>query len=349
MSTDFAPSAASQADLFRAYSDVRRSTPGVSAHEAAARLAVSEAEVAAARCAGGEAVRLICEPAALLEHIPGLGPVTARSQSRYAALESNGSYGAPDIGDHTGIVIGDNIDLRIFPSGWHFAYAVTDASDGGPRHSLQIFDAHGAPAHTIRLRPESDFGAYERLVAALATAPDGATLEIRPQPANAPKDDAEIDVAGYRHAFAAMQDTHDFFMLLRRFGLAREQGLRLADAAFARPLAPAAHRELFARATRESIPLMLFVANEGIVQISSGAVPAAENAENCYVLSDDRFKLEVDEGGVARAWAVRKPTSNGIVTSLELYDGSGTLLLQVFGERHEGSGERPDWASAMSE
>jgi putative hemin transport protein len=347
MFTNIAP-AASQAALFAAFSDLRRATPNLPAREASAKLGVSEAELVAARCAGGEAVRLAAQPRALLERVPALGRVTARSQSRYATLASNGTYGAPDIGEHTGIVVGDHIDLRIFPSGWTFAYGVTDAGRRGPEHSLQIFDAHGAPAHTVALGPASDLGAYQRLVAALATIPETAPLALDREPPPVPKDDADIDVVAYRGAFAAMQDTHDFFMLLRRFGLAREQGLRLADGAFARPLARTSHRALFARATVESIPLMLFVANEGIVQISSGVVPAATEDAAGYRLSNDRFELELDEGGIARAWMVRKPTSNGIVTSLELYDASGTLVLQVFGERHEGSGERPDWARAMS-
>ena len=94
---------------------------------------------------------------------------------------------------------------------------------------------------------------------------------------------------------------------------------------------------------------MIFVANEGIVQISSGLVPAATGTGERYGMRDSRFSLHLNEAGIARAWAVRKPTVNGIVTSLELYDAAGTLIVQTFGERHEGSGERPDWARAIGE
>ena len=302
-----------------------------------------------ALCEGGEAIALSPDPAPLLERVAALGPVTARTQSRYASLESAGTYGAPDIGEHTGIVIGDNIDLRIFPSGWVYAYATTCPSGPAVSRSVEVFDGAGAAAHAIVLGPESDLAAYERLVRELALARDGVQLALEPQAHRPEKDDAAIDVPAYRRAFAAMGDTHDFFMLLRRFGLAREQGLRLADPAFARPLAPAAHRQLFARATFDRIPLMLFVANEGMVQISSGLVPEGTERGRSYELLDARFTLQLQEDGVARAWAVRKPTVNGIVTSLELYDTAGTLILQIFGERHEGVGERPDWARAMAE
>ena len=146
-----------------------------------------------------------------------------------------------------------------------------------------------------------------------------------------------------------MADTHDFFMLLRRFGLAREQGLRLAEASFVRRVARDAHRQLFSRAAAERIPLMLFVANDGIVQISSGPIPEPVISGSWCNLSDKRFNLHLAEDGIARAWAVRKPTQSGIVTSLELYAADGSLSLQIFGERHEGAGERPDWARAMTE
>jgi putative hemin transport protein len=301
---------------------------------------------------GVRAQRLVSDPTALLSRVPELGVVTARTRSRAAVLDSVGSYGPPDIGEHTGIVIGANIDLRIFPSGWKHAYAVTGSSDAGSQRSLQIYDGEGMPAHEIVLRPESDGAAYERLTRALALRDDShdgpaPKLERHVAPAETP--DAAIDVAAYRAAYAAMTDTHDFFMRLRRFGLAREQGLRLAGERYATELARDAHRPLFARAAEAQIPLMLFVSSDGMVQISSGPVPAPVYADGCCRMVDAHFACGLDERLIARVWAVRKPTSNGIVTSLELYDAEGTLGLQLFGERHAGEGERTDWARAISE
>ena len=348
MALDSARGTVSSAALYRAYGDLRRSDSDVSARGAASALGVREVELAAARCAGGEGTRLEPAPAPLLERIAGLGAVQARSQNRYASLESTGTYGPPDIGEHTGIVIGDNIDLRIFPSGWVYAYALSGTGGGESLPSIEIFDGAGASAHAVALRPESDRAAYARLVEKLSVATDGAPLALEPETPGAEQNDAEIDVPAFRRAFAAMGDTHDFFMLLRRFGLGREQGLRLAEPAFARPLARAAHRQLFARATVEGIPLMLFVSTEGMVQISSGLVPAATEHGRAYGLLAGHFNLHLNEDGVAHAWAVRKPTVNGIVTSLELYDAAGALIVQVFGERHEGAGERADWARAVA-
>ena len=40
---------------------------------------------------------------------------------------------------------------------------------------------------------------------------------------------------------------------------------------------------------------------------------------------------------------MRKPASEGHVTSLEAYDAAGQLIIQFFGKRKEGAFERDDW------
>jgi putative hemin transport protein len=40
---------------------------------------------------------------------------------------------------------------------------------------------------------------------------------------------------------------------------------------------------------------------------------------------------------------VRKPTRDGIVTSLEIFDADDAQIAWLFGERHEGEAEMPAW------
>ena len=40
---------------------------------------------------------------------------------------------------------------------------------------------------------------------------------------------------------------------------------------------------------------------------------------------------------------MRKPTADGIVSSLEAYDSDGELILQLFGERKPGQPEQAVW------
>jgi len=291
------------------------------------------------------------DPTRLLGVVPDLGPVVAVTENFGARLRCDGTYGAPDIGRHTGIVIGDNIDLRVFPSGFTSAYATPN--DAEPQ-ALVVLDASGVRSHLIELGPDSNRLAYASAVASLATGDDAPATDddafatLASASSSPALDDASVDVAAYRQAYAAMTDTHDFFFLLRRFKLEREQGLRLAGFDYARPLGPSAYVALFEDALEHRIPLMLFVASDGMVQIASGPIDEIfrDTAEQFCVRSS-RASLALAPDVLARAWAVTKPTSLGNVTSLELYGPHGELALQVFGERHEGNAERTDWHEAV--
>ena len=58
---------------------------------------------------------------------------------------------------------------------------------------------------------------------------------------------------------------------------------------------------------------------------------------------DETFHLHLRLDHIHETWAVRKPTKDGHVTSIEAYDSAGRMVIQFFGKRHEGQGERPEW------
>jgi putative hemin transport protein len=58
---------------------------------------------------------------------------------------------------------------------------------------------------------------------------------------------------------------------------------------------------------------------------------------------DPGFNLHLREDVVSTAWVVRKPTRFGAITSLELFDAAGGLLLMMFGERAPEAEETASW------
>ena len=60
---------------------------------------------------------------------------------------------------------------------------------------------------------------------------------------------------------------------------------------------------------------------------------------------DPKFNLHLDTTAIASSWVVNKPTSDGWVTSLELYAANGDLIAQFFGERKPASPSCPAGAS----
>ena len=69
-----------------------------------------------------------------------------------------------------------------------------------------------------------------------------------------------------------MQDTHEFFGLLRQFGAERQQSFRLVEGQFTQRLQTQAVPWLLERSARDGLPIMVFVGSGGCIQIHTGPV-----------------------------------------------------------------------------
>src|SRR5690606_42056428 len=76
-------------DLLNRYGALQRSEPNLRVRDAAGRLGVSEAELVAARCGQG-VVRLDGRWGALLEALPGFGPVLTLIRIEFSDLQLAG-------------------------------------------------------------------------------------------------------------------------------------------------------------------------------------------------------------------------------------------------------------------
>jgi putative hemin transport protein len=317
--------------------------------DAAASLGVPEAALIEARRSTGAAVRLRDTDrfAPLLRRLPEAGEIMALTRNEACVHEKHGRFAAPEIEGAMGQVVGE-IDLRLFLRAWAFGYALTEETKAGPRTSLQFFDAAGTAVHKIYPVAETDRDGFAGLVAAFAE-PDAPVAVFAPAPApEVERPDAEIDVDGLAAAWRGLGHTHEFFGLLRRFGVTRAQAMRLGGPDLARPVAAGSARAALTAASRDAVPLMIFVGNPGIVQIHSGPVHRIEVMGPWLNVLDPRFNLHLREDRIAAAYVVRKPSVNGDIHSLELYDPGGFCFAQVFGERHRGETERADWRALLA-
>ncbi|MEK8004840.1 ChuX/HutX family heme-like substrate-binding protein, partial [Burkholderia contaminans] len=230
------------------------------------------------------------------------------------------------------------------------AFAVRDETAHGPLKSLQFFDAQGHAIHKVYLRAHSDHAAYDAFVERWRAPSQEPGLEVAPAAPKTPeRADTEIDVAGFRAAWDAMTDTHQFFGITQRFGVSRMQALRLADPQYAYPVETAhALRHVLEHAAESGQPIMVFVGNAGMIQIHTGPVANVREVGAWINVLDPGFNLHVREDLIAAAWVVKKPTSDGIVTSLELFDRQGDHVALLFGERKPGQVERDDWRALVA-
>jgi putative hemin transport protein len=320
--------------------------------DAAAALAVPEAALVEARRATGGARRLRRPEAAegfgaVLARLPEAGEVMALTRNEACVHEVHGRFNPPEFQGAMGQVVGE-IDLRLFTRSWAYGYLLAEETKAGPRKSLQFFDGSGTAIHKVYALAKTDMPAFDAVVAAFAD-PDAAPARFEPvKPPAADRPDAEIDVAGLRDAWEALGHTHEFYGLLRRFGAGRGQAMRLAGPERAREVPAAAMRTVLESAAADGLPVMVFVGNPGCVQIYSGPVNRIEVMGPWLNVLDPGFNLHLREDMVRSAWVVRKPSANGEIHSLELYDAEGEVIVQVFGLRKAGERERPDWRALVT-
>lgn len=271
------------------------------------------------------------------------------TRNEHAVIETEGVYRNVEEFGPMGQVLGDGIDLRVFYTRWGSVFAVRETARRGELRSFQFFTPWGVAVHKVFLTNTSDVGAYEAIVAEFAADDQSPVHEVEPVAAPAPeRPDRDVDVDALRAAWLALEDTHDFHRVLRRAGVTRTQALRLAGMDLARRASTSALRELLLRAAAAELPIMIFVGSPGMMQIYSGMVHRVlETPPWCNVL-DPVFDLHVREPGIAQAWVVRKPTRNGMITALELYDQDGGQIALIVSKRASGTEESGAWRGILS-
>ena len=328
-----------------AYRALAATKPAARIRDAADELGVSEAELVMTEV-DGAARRIAGDWGRLLQRMPALGTVMTLTRNPHVVHEKVGRFETVTVNPgHGGIglVLGPDIDLRIFLRHWRYGFAVAKATNDGVRNSLQFFDETGTAVHKVFLKPDSDVAAYEALVEDFAADTPG-PLEIAPPPAHrAPRPDAEIDVAALREAWLALKDTHDFVPLLMKQKVQRLQALRLAGADLAAEVPTASLRRTLEWAAASGAEIMVFVGNRGCIQIHTGPVKTLRAMGPWFNVLDPGFNLHLREDRIASAWVVRKPTADGVITSLELFDADDEMIATLFGKRKPGEAERDEW------
>ncbi len=328
---------------------LRQAEPGLRARDAARRLGVSEGELIAGRVGEG-VTRLEGDWPQLIRELPALGRVMALTRNEYCVHEKKGRYDHIDIGGTMGIVLDEDIDLRLFLRHWRYGFAVRESSHGRELESLQFFDGDGQAVHKVYLTEQSDRPAWRSLVHRYTAAVQSPLIDCvavdDPLPAMLP--DHTVDVDSLRDHWRALRDPHDFFAMLKKHKVTRTQALRLVGDAFATRTDESSVRRLLEAAAIGGEPLMIFVGSPGVVQIHTGPVHNVKMAGPWLNVLDDGFNLHLRSDAIAETWIVRKPVPEGFVTSLEVYAADGTQIVQVFGKRKPGLPERDDWRALLA-
>lgn len=313
--------------------------------EAARRLDCSEAELIDIQ-ADCRRLRLNQNFPQLVERLHRLGYIMTLTRNDAAVHERQGHYPHAHIHRPIGLVIAADrkIDLRLIFSNWHQGFAVAELTPRGIRYSFQFFDARGSAIQKIFLLPDSNLDAYFELIKHFRAEEQNPPLTRLPaEPQSTEIEDHHIDPQALALDWSRLSDVHQFFGLLRKHKVSRQQAFRLVGSPWARAVDPGQLQPLLEQAARQELPLMCFVGNSGNIQIHSGAIRTVKPVHNWLNILDAEFNLHLDMNRIAAAWLVRKPSRDGVITSLELYTDNGDTAVQFFGVRQEGRPENPAW------
>jgi putative hemin transport protein len=329
------------------WNQLKAEKPHLRIRNAADELNVSEAELLATQVGEGVTV-LKPEFANILSEVESLGKVMALTRNDECVHERKGVYLNGDFSSpHAQLFVGDDIDMRIFLSHWKFAFAVEE----GDKKSLQFFGKDGMAIHKIYLTKDSNPEAFDKLVEKFKSEEQNSELETEEiAPKSPEKQDSEINVEGFQNAWKELKDTHDFFMMMKKFGVSRLQALRLApDETFAKKIDNEKAVTLLEQASEREFPIMVFVGNRGNIQIHTGNVKKVMWHGSWINVMDPNFNLHLDTAKIAETWVVRKPTEDGMVTAVEVFNQDGEIIAQFFGKRKPGIPELEVWRNLVSE
>ncbi len=328
--------------LLSQYEALKAENPKLRIRDAAKQLGVSEAHLVSIN---PDNKALKSDFFSFLKELAPLGKIMALTRNDDVVHERKGVYDNVTFEGPVGTAVNDDIDIRLFMFAWKYGFSVNENG----RRSFQFFDKAGDATHKIYATEETNMEAFDALEAKYSSE-EPIAIEVEAWPATpAEMPDEAIDKAAFQDEWLNMKDTHDFFGMLRKYKVSREQGLRLAPDGWVKKVDTSAFRKIMETSAQRQIPIMVFVGNKGTIQIHTGEVTKLVDAGPWFNVLDPDFNLHVREEAIKNVYIVKKNSVDGTITSLEAFDEKGEMLVQLFGKRKPGIPELESWRSLVKD
>ncbi|HZL18366.1 MAG TPA: ChuX/HutX family heme-like substrate-binding protein [Polyangia bacterium] len=288
--------------------------------EIAARRGLSEGALVEARV-GGQVVRLRTDWPLTLHRLGAVGPVIGLTCNQLATIETVAIYRNIATRGPAAQISDLQTDLCLFLSEWRTGFAVTEerGSDKDPQRSLQFFDARGIAVHKVLLPAGGDTDAFDELVRRQASGnqrpiAEGEAVAVASatDPTGSPKPGAGRDAPLPMIHSIDTASAHPF-----------------AGPMWSRRVAKESLGHVLETAIAAEMPLLVMVGNRGAIHNHAGPLRELRRLDSWLTIRDPNLNLHIDGSGVESAWVVRKATPDGVVTSLELYDRGGEMIVYL--------------------
>lgn len=337
-------------ELGDAWQTLREKQPALRIRNAAEQLGASEMQLLLSQPETW-VTRLEPHCGEILSALDTLGPVMTLTRNDEVVHETTGTVKDFKVTAQgaMGLCLGD-IDLRVFFNKWAHAFAVSEPNaDGSLRHSLQFFAASGDAMFKVYRVTETNADAWSELIGKYTSEAQRPPLRLQPRKPFQRCTTDNVDWQTFRQDWENLQDVHDFHGMLQKHGLDRLTALENMGQTWAWRVRDNSLETLLQRSSATASPLMLFVGNPGVVQIFTGTVNNLRRTGPWYNVLDSHFNLHANTEQFASIWVVKRPSTDGDITSLECFNARGELVLTVFGERKPGKPELQSWRDRIAE
>lgn len=335
-------------NLSERYEEVKANNPKLRIKEYADLLNISELELLASNL-HDPATKLTETPVEIYQLLPKLGRVMVLARNESAVHERKGTFGKVQVHGPMGLILGEDIDLRVMFTDWKYVYNVEKEHAGKMLRSIQFFNKYGKPTQKIYLTDDSNVEEYENIINTFKV--EDSTIPSV-EAGEKPKDYNNVEDIDFEKALSEwenLDDTHSFQTLLDSQKIKRIELIKRAPENLAYRVYNDAVIDILHSAVANKVPIMVFVANDDIVQIHTGEIQNIRMIENWTNILDENFNMHLRNDLIAESYVVIKPTNDGVVTSLELYDDNGELAITFFGKRKPGIPELTEWREIIAE
>ncbi|WP_158281387.1 hemin-degrading factor [Sediminitomix flava] len=335
-------------ELLEAWTNFDTEGKRIFPRDIATKLGVSEAELLASKIGNGEVTRLSGDWADFVKRLPELKEVLSITRNEACVLEHKGDFGKTNVmpDGSTGLSIGP-IETRMFLQYWAVGFFVKQESKKGFSESIHIYDKEGDSVIKIYKKENTDIAAFDKLVADFTSEDqsDVQAYEAYKPMSTTPIHD--IDKEEFTQSWRELKDTHQFFGMIRKYKADRYDACELVKGEFTYKIDPVNLKDLLEQAAETELPIMIFASSRGNIQIHQDVVKRVLVMGNWLNIMDPKFNMHLNEEHINTAWVVKKPTEDGHVTSIEVFDHDNKLIVQFFGLRKPGQAEDENWRTLV--
>lgn len=276
----------------------------------------------------------------ILTSLAEVGPLQVASLNGACALSS--PFQLEDLAWHgeCGRVASGTGLLRLHPPAWANVQATYLEGEECPVLRIECLDARTRPCLRMDVTP-ARLHAWDFIA---AWSEEDVVLrrailhpELRPSALSAEACSAFLDDWG------ALEGPHAFPDLLKRWGVQRQDALRMAEGRFTEPASRTAAVHLLELAHHRRIPISIVVGNPGGVQVQRGRVTGLWTRAQWLQAEGVNHAFSLDRSAIAKAWVVTLPSEEGPVHRLELYGADGDLVAQFADPKAAFGLERAAW------